>query len=59
VLLTGFMDHMGEKRESFDFIAGRDWPAAKLMKKPVIAMELVATLRQLLAEAAALATAVA
>jgi hypothetical protein len=22
VLLTGFMDHMGEKRESFDFIAG-------------------------------------
>jgi len=59
VLLTGFMDHLKEKRESFDFIAGRDWPSAKLMKKPVIAMELVATLRQLLAEAAALATAVA
>jgi DNA-binding response OmpR family regulator len=59
VLLTGFMDHMAEKRESFDFITGRDWPAAKLMKKPVAAAELVATIRQLLAEAAALATAVA
>jgi len=59
VLLTGFMDHMPEKRESFDFIAGRDWPAAKLMKKPVVAADLVATVRQLLAEADALATAVA
>ena len=59
VLLTGFMDHMAEKRESFDFIAGRDWPAAKLMKKPVVASELVATVRQLLAEADKVATAVA
>jgi CheY-like chemotaxis protein len=59
VLLTGFMDHMKEKRESFDFITGRDWPAAKLMKKPVLAAELIATVRQLLAEAEALAAAVA
>jgi DNA-binding response OmpR family regulator len=59
VLLTGFMDHMGEKRESFDFIAGRDWPAAKLMKKPVVAAELLAAVRQLLAEAESVATAVA
>jgi CheY-like chemotaxis protein len=57
VLLTGFMDHMAERRESFDFIAGRDWPAAKLMKKPVVATEMVATLRQLLAEADKVATA--
>jgi DNA-binding response OmpR family regulator len=59
VLLTGFMDHMAEKRESFDFIAGRDWPAAKLMKKPVVAAELVAAVRQLLADAEAVASAVA
>ena len=59
VLLTGFMDHMKEKRESFDFITGRDWPAAKLMKKPVVVAELVAAVRQLLAEAEAVATAVA
>jgi two-component system, OmpR family, alkaline phosphatase synthesis response regulator PhoP len=59
VLLTGFMDHMAAKRESFDFITGRDWPAAKLMKKPVVMPDLLATIRQLLAEAEAMKTAVA
>ncbi len=59
VLMTGFMDHMAAKRESFDFINGRDWPAAKLMKKPVAMPELLATIRQLLAEAEALKAAVA
>ncbi len=59
VLLTGFMDHLAAKREAFDFITGRDWPAAKLMKKPVATAELLATIRQLLAEAEALKTAVA
>jgi two-component system, OmpR family, alkaline phosphatase synthesis response regulator PhoP len=59
VLLTGFMDHLAAKRESFDFITGRDWPAAKLMKKPVATAELLATIRQLLAEAEALKAAVA
>jgi DNA-binding response OmpR family regulator len=59
ILLTGFMDHMATKREAFDVVTGRDWPAAKLMKKPVNSTELVATLRQMIAEAAALAAAVA
>lgn len=59
VLMTGFMDHMAAKRESFDFINGRDWPAAKLMKKPVPMAELLATIRQLLAEAEANKIAVA
>lgn len=59
VLMTGFMDHMAAKRESFDFINGRDWPAAKLMKKPVAMPELLATIRQLLAEAEAMKVAVA
>jgi DNA-binding response OmpR family regulator len=59
VLLTGFMDHMAAKRESFDFIEGRDWPAVKLMKKPVAMSELLATIRQLLSEAEALKVAVA
>ncbi len=59
ILLTGFMDHMAQKREAFDVINGRDWPAAKLIKKPVASAELVATIRQMLTEAAALAAAVA
>ncbi|MGD0836384.1 MAG: response regulator [Polyangia bacterium] len=53
VLLTGFMDHLAQRRESFDFINGRDWPAAKLMQKPVAMPELLASIRELLAEAAA------
>lgn len=59
ILLTGFMDHMASKPGAFDVVTGRDWPAAKLMKKPVNTAELVATLRQMIAEAAALAAAVA
>lgn len=59
ILLTGFMDHMATKREAFDVVTGRDWPAAKLMKKPVNTAELIATIRQMIAEAAALAAAVA
>jgi CheY-like chemotaxis protein len=59
VLLTGFMDHMAAKREAFDFITGRDWPAAKLMKKPVAMPELLAAIRELLAEAESLKAAVA
>ena len=53
VLLTGFMDHLAQRRESFDFINGRDWPAAKLIQKPVAMPELLAIIRELLAEAAA------
>lgn len=59
ILLTGFMDHMASKPGAFDVVTGRDWPAAKLMKKPVNTTELVATVRQMIAEAAALAAAVA
>ena len=59
VLLTGFMDHMASKRESFDLVNGRDWPAAKLMKKPVVVADLLAAIRQLLVEADALNAAVA
>jgi two-component system alkaline phosphatase synthesis response regulator PhoP len=59
VLMTGFMDHMADKREAFDFITGRDWPAAKLMKKPVAITELLVAIRALLAEAEALKSAVA
>jgi hypothetical protein len=50
---------MAGKREAFDVINGRDWPAAKLIKKPVASADLVATIRQMLTEAAALAAAVA
>lgn len=59
ILMTGFMDHMAAKRESFDFINGRDWPAAKLMQKPVPMPELVTAIRQLLAEAQTVKVAVA
>ena len=50
----------------FEFLAptrrlplGRDWPAAKFMKKPVSMPELVATIGKLLAEAESLRAAVA
>jgi two-component system, OmpR family, alkaline phosphatase synthesis response regulator PhoP len=59
VLMTGFMDHMAAKREAFDFITGREWPAAKLMKKPVAMSELVAAIRELLAEGESLKAALA
>jgi DNA-binding response OmpR family regulator len=59
VLMTGFMDHLSAKRESFELIEGRDWPAAKLMKKPVAMPELIAALKQLLAEAETMRIAVA
>lgn len=59
ILLTGFMDHLSSKRESFEHLEGRDWPAAKLMKKPVAIPELLAAIRQLLAEAELVAAAVA
>ena len=59
ILLIGFMDYVAVKRESFEFIEGRDWPAVKLMKKPVAMPELLAAIRQLLAEAETLGVAVA
>ncbi len=59
ILLTGFMDHMATKNDTFAFITDRDWPAAKLMKKPVATPELLATIRELLTEAEAAKTAVA
>ena len=59
ILLTGFMDHLSSKRESFEHLEGRDWPAAKLMKKPVAVPELLAAIRQLLADAELVAAAVA
>ncbi len=59
ILLSGFTDHMATKYESFEFIQGRDWPAAKFMKKPVSMPELVATIGKLLAEAESLRAAVA
>jgi DNA-binding response OmpR family regulator len=59
VLLTGFMDHIAAKPDVFAFITDRDWPAAKLMKKPVATADLLATIRQLLTEAEALKAAVA
>ncbi len=53
ILLTGFMDHMADKRDSFAVLEGREWPAVKLMPKPVNLAQLHAAVAQLLSEAQA------
>jgi len=59
VLLSGFVDHLAAKPDVFAFITDRGWPAVKLMRKPVAMAELLTTIRELLAEAEALKSAVA
>ena len=54
VLLSGFMNHLEERGPSFDFIQGRDWPAATFFKKPVVLKDLAEAIARLIAEREAL-----
>lgn len=40
VIVSGFPKHLDEKFEKFEFILGRDWPAAAQMEKPIELREL-------------------
>jgi CheY-like chemotaxis protein len=59
VLLTGFLQHLDEKYESFQHVQWQDWPAAQLLEKPVNLAKLGDTVERLLAESEKLAAALA
>jgi len=54
VILSGFMNHLDSKYSTFEFIQGRDWPAAKFFEKPVNLKDLADSIGRLIAEAEAL-----
>src|SRR5512147_174002 len=50
VILSGFLKELDKKYEKFEFIQGRDWPAAKMFEKPVKLSELAESIANLLKE---------
>lgn len=50
VFLSGFMNHLQDRLKSFEFIQGRDWPAAMFFDKPVALNVLADAIGQLIAE---------
>ena len=54
IMLTGFAEHIEERYQSFEFIQGPEWPAAKLYQKPVKLQELGVSVERLISEAEAL-----
>jgi DNA-binding response OmpR family regulator len=54
IILSGFMQHLQDKYAAFEFIQGRDWPAAKFFEKPVQLKELADSAAKLIAEREAL-----
>jgi DNA-binding response OmpR family regulator len=53
ILLSGFTDHIAKNYDAFESIQGREWPAAKFLKKPVTMGELASAVAEMLAEKAA------
>lgn len=49
VIVSGFGEHLADKFSSFDFVLGRDWPAAELLEKPVDLGRLAGVIARLLA----------
>ena len=54
VILSGFMKELDRKGNPFDFIQGREWPAAKMFDKPVKLADLAGSIENLLRERAQL-----
>ncbi|HNS98952.1 MAG TPA: response regulator [Polyangiaceae bacterium] len=50
ILLTGFMEHLDEKRQTMLFALDQPWPGAKLLEKPVHLDTLASTIERLLEE---------
>lgn len=53
ILLSGFTDHIAKNYDAFESIQGREWPAAKFLKKPVTMNELANAVAEMFAEKAA------
>jgi two-component system, OmpR family, response regulator RpaA len=51
VILSGFTKELDKKYDKFEFIQGREWPAAKLFEKPVKLSELADSIGKLIGEA--------
>ena len=49
IILSGFTDHLKNKFESFEFIMGRDWPAAVHIQKPAALSRIGEEVERLLA----------
>ena len=50
VILSGFMKELDTKYEKFEFLQGREWPAAKLFEKPVKLADLADSIARLIQE---------
>ncbi len=48
VIVSGYPQHLKEKMDKFEFILGRDWPAAAQMEKPINLKELATTIGRVL-----------
>ncbi len=54
IILSGFMNHLQDKYQQFEFIMGRPWPAARTFEKPVNLKDLADSIERILQEEAAL-----
>jgi DNA-binding response OmpR family regulator len=50
VILSGFLKQLDTQYDKFEFLLGRDWPAAKMFEKPVKLAELADSIAALLRE---------
>jgi len=48
IIVSGFSQHLKEKMDQFEFVMGRDWPAAAQMEKPVDLKDLASTIGRIL-----------
>ena len=48
IIVSGFSQHLKDKIDKFEFILGRDWPAAAEMEKPIKLKELADTIGRIL-----------
>ena len=49
IILSGYMDHLKDKLNSFEFVLGRDWPAIEEIKKPAALANIEAAVKRVLA----------
>jgi DNA-binding response OmpR family regulator len=48
IIVSGFSQHLKEKMDQFEFVMGRDWPAAAQMDKPINLKELATAIGRIL-----------
>jgi len=48
IIVSGFSQHLKEKMDQFEFVMGREWPAAAQMDKPINLKDLATTIGRIL-----------